>query len=715
MGNNNGNLSQIKEQNLYFEQALKDKETNNIAEPKATYTLPSWEEIAKPTKEDLEESLKWINEKVWPNTPEEWQEVYKWWENLQNIYIKFQDKYKDAWEILQTARTEWQLLKEKMWDEWASNRVAIISEIFWFPKTQENLNKFQEMFNKIKTALDIWIKPESLKKNLEYIGQIKDPVTKQMTLQYAWGRMSESYIIQLENWKVKISERNEWVKQENVAWFNRAWNSALESWKISLQDIQQALIISTTKLKDYFDSSVEDAPTDAEWYYNFLIESYSIKWKSLNQIKNNPKIPESDKIFLEDYMEEEYWNVNFSLVKQNYLATLEENMKLFNHPQIKKLMEGAWWEWTPEEQAQWITSNPLGFFAGKPWTLLIAWLWTLYVFWMDEEWKGNIFTWLKRLFLWILALFWACIIAKENEGATDGNLCEKAKNYLFWEVQNAFSWWQHKTTSDSQNPENEPGDPTETESPEQEKITLTKEQEEASKRVKNTILTNSILKEKYDDNTLTKRKKTNAKLDDYLLFINKNMQGISIEKLIGEWWSILNFDILLHNDIKALLPTNFDILFFKEILSFYLWGKSFEQIDNIDELKEQTQWKTINDIIKWENSSILTTEQFQEKIATYKVVLNWKTYENFEIENLKQQWDKFIATIDLWTTNIEGIQVTIQPFDIQFNNNWDLISRSVTIIWKPNGDMSFILPETTKEINLTQSENTITASLITNA
>jgi len=177
MGNNNGNLSQIKEQNLYFEQALKDKETNNIAEPKATYTLPSWEEIAKPTKEDLEESLKWINEKVWPNTPEEWQEVYKWWENLQNIYIKFQDKYKDAWEILQTARTEWQLLKEKMWDEWASNRVAIISEIFWFPKTQENLNKFQEMFNKIKTALDIWIKPESLKKNLEYIGQIKDPVT----------------------------------------------------------------------------------------------------------------------------------------------------------------------------------------------------------------------------------------------------------------------------------------------------------------------------------------------------------------------------------------------------------------------------------------------------------------------------------------------------------------------------------------------------------
>jgi len=41
MGNNNGNLSQIKEQNLYFEQALKDKETNNIAEPKATYTLPS--------------------------------------------------------------------------------------------------------------------------------------------------------------------------------------------------------------------------------------------------------------------------------------------------------------------------------------------------------------------------------------------------------------------------------------------------------------------------------------------------------------------------------------------------------------------------------------------------------------------------------------------------------------------------------------------------
>ncbi len=653
----------LERQIFYFENA------KSSGEIKDKFFRLDGQKIEKPNEDELKKSYEWIKQNI-KSSDEKIKVVCKQWlDNLEPLASKL------TWatEIINDAKLEL-----------ASIRIEITTKEQYIreekkPDEEEKKNIISRLLESLKENLNKEYTPEALIQNIEFIQTLKDPISRTTGLQYIWTKFDNKYSLSLEDVKeggitkkkIKVEKIDSNISQEDIARFENVFNSALDIGKLTIQDIQQAIIFSSWGLSHYFNSKFDWSPSSVDDYYKYILTSHWIDTNqelSIDEINENSNFSQKEKSFLVSYKKWNLSSVNFEQVKQNY----QESMKIYDNPELKKTFEKLNQSLPKEEQIvpSTLIEDPNSS-GGKPLsTMLWIWLW-IFALWYKGKWQWfSFWEWLKRIFFTVIWLMGVCWVAGEWKKELGWNLCSEVKNFVTQTAKDAIPWAIKSVVDEAKEKvwDIKPQASEEVESP-----AKTEVQQKASDETKNIINGNEALKTKYDN--LPKKDKWNASLDDYLNFINTKLQDIKINTLINETGTNI-FSLNSQIDQAIQLESNMDISVFKEVLRIYLFWKyfSFEELKNYKSLiNDKFVWEeTIKQTIEKRFSSISETktensETIKQTIMSYSIKYSQDTW---KIDWVQITDNSIIASWKIWNWSFAGLE---------FNKDKSLKTQKITL------------------------------------
>jgi hypothetical protein len=445
------------------------------------------------------------------------------------------------------------------------------------PVVSKNL---QELHTKLRQGNEEPITVESLTKLLSLLDGEKSPEARAMIINTLWSRLAaKGFTMMVVDWSIVIENPKD-ASQAQV--LQLTLNNQLGS-AFQLPEIQSSIITGTGKFGLYTETQRANINKATLWeYVNFLVVPLGITLTGkietdARAIKNNTQATLSEKAFLMSYINWGYSGYNIVPDVQRRLELKKQNIELHTSSVFlatekivgtasagklateKAAMKQGWK--SEELTLDTFMDNPTIAIAKYPWTsltLLIAWIWK--------------FGFMKT----IGGLLVGSIGLKAlNEIGTETGLGKQIKDGLKkWAkvageaAEEAFDSGKAAAASATA-AAGEAMKPAEkkdefSESPTQKKI---------SDKIRNSEEFKKIFEKE--------KNKNKATLDEYLLFINKDLSGFKVSRFLSKSYSVFTENVWLDPSIK--LPNNFNSAIFRDIMRMYFTG------DYISEFKIQEE------------------------------------------------------------------------------------------------------------------------------
>jgi hypothetical protein len=596
-----------------------------------------------------------------------------------------------------------------------------------------NAEQHKETFAKIKEELDSKLKSPATGADVladcELVRDLKDPVARMYAVNWIVGNIIRSGFQVTLTWdKVDIVAINtkDIAQTAKAAELERALSSSLLSKSIGKSDIAQAILIgSGEKWAKYVQSTANGIPVTTEGYTQHLLEIYKITGKEnkdkLRQVQNNKAIPSEEKAYLISSLSGGMTSVNISQTMQTYNQWVQAGTDLFMTDAYRAIARVTWGTVpaTPVEarrQAEAILANPANAREadGKPISWLLGGI--LAVFWLGYSKAGwfSFWTWLKRAFIWVIAVVGGCAVGREWKKELGYDLCDEAMKMMkdtMWQWREAIAGAigaagaattrQRKPGSSSGAdsadvpPERTPNKPSTT----VETSNLTQPQSLASK----SVLDNQDIKKSFEWQVQWAQ--------EYLNFIHKELSTVSIDKLVtDDDKSIFSPSPVLDESIVSKLGKLSKIRL-KKVLRVYLgstanfapvapwtqpWLKEKEEFMkkmkekwlNADAYKNKTLSDGVsalyNEAPSRGNDTVRKSSEIVQKIHDYQLVVDGKVQKKdnlgITIEEYQENGiDSYGAIVQIKDFKDIDPRITyIKPITIYFDKDGNLETQSIT-------------------------------------
>lgn len=446
------------------------------------------------------------------------------------------------------------------------------------PAVTKNL---QELHTKLKQGNEEPMTVESVNKLLTALDTEKSPEARTIIINTLWSRLAgQKYSMTLQGGKISLENP---LNVENAIAIEATLNNQLAATKIRLNEFQGAIMTGTRKFGSYVDTQSADlTKASLVGYVDFLTKNLGIDLTADNAhniklVQSHSKATAEEKSFLITYLTGGYAGYNavpdvqrkVELKKQNIelqsSAVFTVTEKIVGTASAGKLAtEKAAMKqgWKSEELTlDTFMDNPTLAIAKYPWTsltLIIAWIWK--------------FGFMKT----IGGLLVGSIGLKAlNEIGTETGLGKQIKDGLKKWAKVAGEAAEEALDSGKAAVASGSAALGEATKPAEKKEEFS--ESPTQKKISDKIRNNEEFKKIFEK----EKTKNKATLDDYLLFINKDLGGVKVSTLLSNTNSVFAENTSLDASIK--LPNNFNSAIFRNIMRMYFTGTYISEFKIQDE------------------------------------------------------------------------------------------------------------------------------------